>query len=85
MQPLGDLVLIKYEPPKFETESGIIFKVSKSVIHDRPTEGVVIAIGSKVEEVKVGDKVKFENIRGYDIADGLMLLGEKTILGILGD
>lgn len=81
-KPLGDLVLVEYEPVKLETESGIIFQTRRH-FDDRPTEGKVIAAGSKVEEVKIGDWVKFENIRGYDLDDTHLLLGEKTILGIL--
>lgn len=81
-KPLGDLVLVEYEPVKLETESGIIFQTRKH-FDDRPTEGKVIAIGDNVKEVQVGDIVKFENIRGYDIDDTHLLLGEKTILGIL--
>ena len=83
LKPINDLVLVKYESPKFETESGIIFQISATKMEKRPTEGEVLAIGGKVEEVKVGDKVKFENIRGYDLDDGLMLLGEKTIQGVV--
>lgn len=81
-KPLGDLVLVEYEPVKLETESGIIFQTRKH-FDDRPTEGKVIAVGSGVKEVAPGDIVKFENIRGYDIDETHLLLGEKTILGIL--
>lgn len=81
-KPLGDLVLIEFEPVKLETESGIILKTRKH-FDDRPTEGKVIAFGSKVEDLKIGDIVVFENIRGYDIDDTHLLLGIKTILGVI--
>lgn len=81
-KPLGDLVLVEFKPLDFKTESGIITKVKKH-FDDRPTEGKVIAMGSKVEDLKIGDIVVFENIRGYDIDDTHLLLGVKTILGVL--
>lgn len=83
-KPLGDLVLVEYEPLTLTTDSGIIYQVRKH-FDDRPTEGKVIAVGSGVKEVSVGDIVKFENIRGYDLDDTHLLLGEKTILGIIDE
>lgn len=82
-KPLQDFVLIEFEPNNFTTKSGIIYKITPEVVNDRPTEGKVIAIGPKVQEVKIGDTVKFEVIRGYDIDKTHLLLCEKTILGIL--
>ena len=82
-KPLNDLVLVETEAPKLQTESGIILKTQKDFT-DRATQGKVIAIGSKVEDIDIGDVVKFENIRGYDIDENHILLGYKTILGILG-
>lgn len=82
-KPLGDLVLIEYEPTKLTTESGIIIKTRKEVVNDRPTEGTIIAMGPKVEGLNIGDKVKFENIRGYDLDSTHLLLGYNTILGVL--
>lgn len=81
-KPLGDLVLIEFEPVKLETESGIIFQTRKH-FDDRPTQGKVIAKGSKVEDIEIGDTVVFENIRGYDLDDTHLLLGYKTILGVI--
>lgn len=81
-KPLGDLVLVEFEKLDFTTESGIIYKTKKH-FDDRPTEGKVIAKGSKVEGIEIGDIVKFENIRGYDIDETHLLLGAKTILGVL--
>lgn len=81
-KPLGDLVLVEFEPVKLETESGIIMQTRRH-FNDRPTQGKVIAIGPKVEEISVGDCVKFENIRGYDIDETHLLLGYKTILGVI--
>ena len=82
-KPLNDLVLVEYEPTKLTTDSGIIVKLRKEVVNDRPTEGIVIAKGSKVEGLNIGDKIKFENIRGYDLDSNHLLLGYETILGIL--
>lgn len=81
-KPIGDLVLVKVEPVQFVSKSGLITQTKKH-FDDRPTEGVVVGVGDKVDYIKIGDIVKFENIRGYDIDKNYMLLGASTILGII--
>lgn len=84
IQPYGDLVLVEFDNDVNKTASGIITKVQKSTL-DRPTRGKVIAVGPEVKDIKIGDVVVFESIRGQDIDENHMMLGYKTILGILNE
>lgn len=56
-QPLGDRVLVKIKEPETTTASGIIIPDNAS--KEKPNEAEVMAIGSDVEHVCVGDKVMF--------------------------
>ncbi len=56
-QPLGDRVLIKVEEVKTQTASGIY--IPDNATQEKPTQAEIMAIGSDVKNVKVGDKVVF--------------------------
>ena len=83
-KPLQDFVLIKTEPVKLETESGIIMKIQKSNIYDRPTKGVVIKQGPKCKYDLIDKTVQWDITKGQDIAENYVLLTEDSILGIIG-
>ena len=54
-KPLGDRVLLKVQEAETKTASGII--IPDTAEKEKPTIADVVAIGSDVEHVKVGDKV----------------------------
>jgi len=54
-QPLGDRVLLKVEEVETKTASGIY--IPENASQEKPTTAEVVAIGSEVKDVKVGDKV----------------------------
>ena len=83
-KPLQDFVLIKTEPVKLETESGIIMKIQKSNIYDRPTKGVVLKQGPKCKYDLIDKTVRWDITKGQDIAENYVLLTEDSILGIIG-
>ncbi len=56
-QPLGERVLVKVQEPETKTASGIIIPDNAS--KEKPTQAEVVAIGSDVTHVAVGDKVVF--------------------------
>ncbi|MEA3383574.1 MAG: co-chaperone GroES [Campylobacterota bacterium] len=56
-QPIGDRVLIKVQEPETKTASGIIIPDNAS--KEKPTQAEVMAIGSEVKHVEVGNKVVF--------------------------
>ncbi|BFU77594.1 co-chaperone GroES [Arcobacter sp. 15-2] len=54
-QPLGDRVLLKVQEVETKTASGIIIPDNAS--QEKPTVAEVVAIGSEVKEVAVGDTI----------------------------
>lgn len=81
--PLKDFKLVKFEKVEHITESGIITQVSKRVIDDRPTKGVVIKEGPESKYKLLGKTVYFDKTIGQDInyENGYLLLKEDSILG----
>ena len=68
IKPLGERVLIKQTEQEEVTKSGIVLPGTAS--KEKPIIGEVLAVGSKGEEVKVGDKVIFEKFSGTEVKDG---------------
>ncbi len=54
-QPLGDRVLLKVQEVETKTASGIIIPDNAS--QEKPTVAEVVAIGSEVKDVAVGDTI----------------------------
>lgn len=60
MKVLGDRILIKQDDPKqLVGKEGIIY-APDSAKKEYPNMGTVLAVGSRVELVKVGDRVVYE-------------------------
>ena len=62
IKPLGKRILIKQTQQEEVTKSGIVLPGTAS--KEKPIIGEVLAVGRKIEEVKVGDKVIFEKYSG---------------------
>jgi len=54
-QPLGDRVLLKVQEVETKTASGIY--IPENASQEKPTTAEVVAIGSEVKDVVVGDTV----------------------------
>jgi len=54
-QPLGDRVLLKVQEVETKTASGIY--IPENASQEKPTTAQVVAIGSEVKDVIVGDTV----------------------------
>jgi chaperonin GroES len=84
-QPLGDRVLVKIKEPETTTASGIIIPDNAS--KEKPNEAEVMAIGSDVEHVAVGDKILFAKYaRTADVTiDGTdyLVMEVSEILGVM--
>lgn len=86
---LNRLVLVKPKDNMTKdevSEMGIILTLAanKSIVGDRPTNGIVVKIGNKCRDVKVGDEVFFPIHVGQDMEfeDGsYILMDEPAILG----
>jgi len=56
-QPLGDRVLVKVQEVETKTASGIIIPDNAS--QEKPTTAEVVAVGSEVKDIVVGDQVMY--------------------------
>ncbi len=84
-QPLGDRVLVKVQEQQTKTASGIIIPDNAS--KEKPTQAEIMAIGSEVKHVAVGDKVVFSQYaRSATVtldAEDFLVMEVSEILGIL--
>jgi len=86
-QPLGDRVLVKVEEVETKTASGIY--IPENASQEKPTTAQVVAIGSEVKELVVGDTImytKFARTSTVTI-DGVEYLVMETseVLGKFGE
>ena len=84
IKPLGERILIKQTEQEEVTKSGIV--LPGTVSKEKPIIGEVLAVGSKIEEVKVGDKVIFEKYSGTEVKDGeesYLILEKDNVLAIV--
>ena len=86
-QPLGDRVLLKVEEVETKTASGIY--IPENASQEKPTTAEVVAIGSEVKELVVGDTImytKFARTSTVTI-DGVEYLVMETseVLGKFGE
>ena len=82
IKPIGERVIIRPSEVENTTAGGIIIPGSSNA----PTKGEVLAIGSKCEEVKVGDMVFFESFATKEIkadTEDLLVLKEEDITAII--
>ena len=84
IKPLGKRILIKQTQQEEVTKSGIVLPGTAS--KEKPIIGEVLAVGRKIEEVKVGDKGIFEKYAGTEVKDGeetYLILEKDNVLAIV--
>jgi chaperonin GroES len=64
LKPIGDRMIVKVVEIEDKTASGLIIP---DAAKEAPTEGVVVAIGAKTEEIAKGDHVIFYPNAGLPI------------------
>ena len=82
-KPLGDRLLIERVEETNTTASGIIIPDNAK---EKPSQAKVLAIGSDVEEVEVGDTVVFGKYVGNELSlDGkeYLVIELSDILGVI--
>lgn len=82
-KPLGDRLLVERIEEASTTSSGIIIPDNAK---DKPSQGKVIAVGSEVDEVKVGDTIVFGKYAGSEITIDhtvYLIMEQSDALGIL--
>ncbi|TLD88689.1 co-chaperone GroES [Helicobacter sp. MIT 05-5294] len=81
-KPLGERVLVERLEEDTKTASGIIIPDNAK---EKPLEGKVLAIGSEVKEVKVGDVVVFGKYSGTEVkleGKEYLILKLEDVLGV---
>ena len=82
-KPLGDRLLVERIEEMSTTVSGIIIPDNAK---DKPSQGKVVAIGSEVEEISVGDTIVFGKYAGNEItldSKEYLIMEQADALGIL--
>jgi chaperonin GroES len=77
MKPTRDIVLIKADQAKEKTASGIFIVEEWKTL---PQTGEVLAVGTDVKAVKVGDRVLFERYASVILENDERLCKESHIL-----
>jgi chaperonin GroES len=88
VKPLNDNVLIKRDPlPKSKVGSIYLPESYAGAIHKVRDRGSIVAIGDKVTQVKIGDRVIFGRFayQDFDKGEELILVRESDILGIINE
>lgn len=84
IKPLKERVVVKYSNEELEKTAGGIYV--PDVAKEKPQKGTVVAVGSEVKELKVGDAVLFDKYSGSKIKlDDVeyLIIKEEDILGII--
>ncbi len=82
MTPLKNKVVVELVAIKEETSSGLI---RPETAKEKPQEGIALAIGKDVKEIKVNDKIIFGKFTGFDVEVGekkYIIINEDDILAI---
>lgn len=87
LKPRNDYVAVKRDKPQEKSSGGILLANIAEDVSESSEQGIVLAIGPKVTEVKVGDRVLIGSFAGSTFkVDGepVVLIKEGEILAVLG-
>jgi len=80
IRPRNTKVIVERTEVKRMTESGIILAPSSEI---KPVDGLIVAVGEEVEDLKKGDHVLFDKFATYQQLEGnQIILDEADILGV---
>lgn len=72
LDPIGSNIIVKIAPPELKEAEGIIITPTEKEKDETPQEGIVVAIGKKVDlKIKVGKRVIFNKYSGATYNDGV--------------
>ncbi len=80
IQPLADYVVARQEEAESKTASGLYLP---DKAQEKPKVAKVVAVGKKVQEIKVGDRIVYKSYSTTEVkvgADEYMLIKEEDIL-----
>lgn len=80
IQPLSDYVVAQSEEPETKTASGLYLPDKAT---EKPKTAKVLAVGKKVEQIKVGDRIVYKTYSTTEVklgADEYILVKEEDVL-----
>lgn len=82
IKPIKDRILIKPEASHTQTEGGIILTPNKV---EKSEFAKVIAIGSTVKEVAVGDRIMYQRWASQDqeVGDDMAIIKEANVMMVM--
>ena len=84
IKPIGNRVAILQKSAEQVTASGLVIPTTAQ---EKPQQGEIIAIGSKVEDIAVGDTVIYSKYAGTSLTIGNvenLVLSEEDVFAVLG-
>lgn len=84
IKPIGNRVAILQKEAEQVTASGLIIPTDAQ---EKPQQGEIIAIGSKVEDIAVGDTVIYSKYAGTSLTISgaeYLVLSEEDVFAVLG-
>jgi chaperonin GroES len=84
IKPIGNRVAIRQRSAEQTTASGLIIPTDAQ---EKPQQGEVVAIGSKVEDIAVGDTVIYSKYAGTSLtlgSDEYLVMSEEDVFAVLG-
>jgi len=87
LRPRNDYVALKRDKPEEKFAGGIVLAHLAEDVSQSPEQGVVLQLGPKVTEVKVGDRVLIGAFAGWTFkvhAELVGLIKDGEILAVLG-
>lgn len=83
LKPLADRVVVERLEAEAKTASGIVLPEASK---EKPEEGVVVAAGKDVKEVKKGDKIVFGKYSPTEVKENgkeFLIIKEEDILAVI--
>ena len=78
-RPLRDPLPLPPEPMETESAGGIILP---DICHSHPGVATVLAVGPRVRDIQVGEKVIYDHDQSLWVADDQFLLPVDQIIGV---
>jgi chaperonin GroES len=84
IKPIGNRVAILQKEAEQITASGLVIPTTAQ---EKPQQGEIVAIGSKVEDIAVGDTVIYSKYAGTSLTINgaeYLVLSEEDVFAVLG-
>lgn len=85
LRPIGDKLIVKRLDESKTTEGGIIIP---DTVAEKPSQGIVVAVGNAITEIKAGDKILFTKAAGEETkmeGKEFLIMEEEKVIAIIED